>query len=111
MAQFLNITATSTGYATATVPNGGPINLPINLIFDVKQTSATTTVIYFDNRLAAGQKTLTLTHTSTSGVGTAPWVANAIYAALKNAPGGIYAQVSIPAINGTPINVTSALYA
>lgn len=111
MAKFISITSTDTGYATATDPNGGPINLPVDLIFDVKQTGATTTVIYFDNRLGAGQKTLTLTHTSTSGVGTLPWVANAIYASLANQPGGVFAEVSIPAINGTAINVTSALYA
>tara|TARA_R110000868_G_scaffold912_1_gene6972 strand:+ start:4919 stop:5242 length:324 start_codon:yes stop_codon:yes gene_type:complete len=107
MAQFITIPSTATGYATATVPNGGPIQVPLNLVFDVKQTSATVTVIYFDNRLAAGQKTLTLTHTSTSGSGTLPVIANAIYAAINAAPGGTFVPVSMP----SGIAVTSALYA
>lgn len=107
MAKFITVPSTATGYATATVPNGGPIHLPLNLIFDVKQTSATVTVVYFDNRLGAGQKTLTLTHTSTSGSGTLPVVANAIYAAMNASPGGEFVSVSMPA----GIAVTSALYA
>ena len=111
MANFITIPSSATGYATATVPNGGPINLPQELIFDVKQTSATTTVIYFDNRLGAGQKTLTLTHTSTSGAGTLPVVANAIYAAINAAPGGTFVKVSMPVVGTTDIVVTSALYA
>lgn len=111
MAQFITIPSSATGYATATVPNGGPINVPVDLVFDVKQTSATVTVIYFDNRLGAGQKTLTLTHNSTAGAGTAPVVANAIYAALAQAPAGTFMSVSMPVVNGTPIVVASALYA
>ena len=111
MAQFITIPTSATGYATATVPNGGPINLPLNLVFDVKQTAATTTVIYFDNRLGAGQKTLTLTHNTTAGAGTIPVVANAIYAAMKAAPGGTFVEVSMPVVNTTPIVVASALYA
>jgi len=111
MAKFINVPSSATGYATATVPNGGPIQLPVDLIFDIKQTAATTTVIYFDNRLGAGQKTLTLTHTSTSGAGTLPVVANAIYAAINAAPGGTFVTVSMPVVGTTPIVVTSALYA
>lgn len=111
MAKFITIPSTDTGYATATDPNGGPIQLPLDLIFDVKQTAATTTVIYFDNRLGAGQKTLTLTHTSTSGAGTVAVVANAIYAAMNAAPGGVFVAVSMPVVNSTPIVVTNAVYA
>ena len=111
MAKFITIPSTATGYATATIPNGGPIQLVQDLIFDVKQTSATTTVIYFDNRLAAGQKTLTLTHTSTSGAGTLSVVSNAIYAAMNAAPGGVFVGVSMPVVGTTSIVVTSALYA
>lgn len=107
MAKFITIPSTATGYSTATVPNGGPININLELLFDVKQTSATVTVIYFDNRLGGGQKTLTLTHTSTSGSGTLPVVANAIYAAMNAAPGGTFVAVSLP----SGISVTSALYA
>ena len=111
MEKFITVPSSATGYATATVPNGGPIQLPVSLIFDVKQTSATTTVIYFDNRLGAGQKTLTLTHTSTSGAGTLPVVANAIYNALNANPGGTFVGVSMPVVGTTKIVVTSALYA
>jgi hypothetical protein len=111
MAKFITVPSSATGYATATVPNGGPIQLPVNLIFDVKQTAATTTVVYFDNKQGAGQKTLTLTHTSTSGAGTLPVVANAIYAAMNAAPGGVFVGVSMPVVGTTPIVVTSALYA
>jgi len=115
MANFLTIPSSATGYATATVPNGGPINVPVDLVFDVKQTSATTTVIYFDNRLGAGQKTLTLTHTSTASSGTLPTVANAIYAAMNAKPGGVFVPVSMPLSTistvTAPVVVTSALYA
>lgn len=111
MARFITVPSTDTGYATATVPNGGPIQLPLDLIFDVKQTAATTTVIYFDNRLGAGQKTLTLTHTSTAAAGTAPVIANAIYAAMAATPGGVFVPVSMPIIGGVQIVVTDALYA
>jgi len=113
MERFITIPSSATGFATATVPNGGPIQLPVNLIFDVKQTSATTTVIYFDNRLGAGQKTLTLTHTNTTtaGAGTLPVVANAIYAALNVAPGGTFVPVNMPTIGTTKIVVTAGLYA
>jgi hypothetical protein len=111
MAQFITIPSSATGYATATVPNGGPINVPVDLVFDVKQTSATVTVIHFDNRLGAGQKTLTLTHNSTAGAGTVAVVANAIYAAISQAPAGVFMPVSMPVVNGTPIVVASALYA
>jgi len=38
MAKFITVPSTATGYATASIPNGGPINLPLDLIFDVKQT-------------------------------------------------------------------------
>jgi len=107
MAKFITVPSTATGYATASIPNGGPINLPLDLIFDVKQTSATATIIHFDNRLGAGQKTLTLTHTSTSGSGTLPVVANAIYAAMNAAPGGTFVSVSLP----SGISVASAVYA
>jgi hypothetical protein len=106
MAKFITIPSTATGYATATIPNGGPIQLPLDLIFDVKQTSATVTVVYFDNRLGAGQKTLALTHSSTAAFGTAPVIANAIYAAINANPGGTFVPVSMP--NG--IVVVSALY-
>jgi hypothetical protein len=105
MAKFITIPSTATGFATATVPNGGPIQLNIDYIFDVKQTATTTTVIYFDNRLAAGQKTLTLTHTATTG--TLPTMSNAIYEALNANPGGNIVAVPMP----TGITVTSALYA
>jgi hypothetical protein len=111
MAQFITIPSTDTGYATATDPNGGPIQIPVDLVFDVKQTAATTTIIYFDNRLGAGQKTLTLTHTSTSGAGTVAVVANAIYAAFSQAPAGVFMPVSMPVVGGTPIVVTNAVYA
>ena len=111
MTNFITIPTTDTGYATATVPNGGPIQLPINLIFDVKQTAATTTVIYFDNRLGAGQKTLTLTHTTTAAAGTTAVVANAIYDAMAAAPGGVFVPVSLPVINDVQIVITDALYA
>jgi hypothetical protein len=111
MTKFITVPSTDTGYATATVPNGGPINLPVDLIFDVKQTAATTTVIYFDNRLGAGQKTLTLTHTSTAAAGTAPVVADAIYNALNVLPGGTFVPVSMPTVGGVKIEVTEALYA
>jgi hypothetical protein len=111
MAQFITIPSTDTGYATATDPNGGPINVPVDLVFDVKQTAAVTTIIYFDNRLGAGQKTLTLTHTSTAGAGSVAVVANAIYAALAQAPTGVFMPVSMPVVNGTPIVVTNAVYA
>lgn len=111
MAKFITIPSSATGYATATVPNGGPIQVNVDLLFDVKQTSATTTVIYFDNRLGAGQKTLTLTHNTTAGAGTIPVVANAIYASLNTAPGGTFVPVSMPNVNGTPIVIASALYA
>jgi hypothetical protein len=111
MANFITVPSTDTGYATATIPNGGPIQLPVALIFDVKQTAATTTVVYFDNRLGAGQKTLTLTHSSTAAAGTAPLVANAIYAAMAAAPGGVFVPVSMPVVNDVQIVVTDALYA
>lgn len=111
MAKFITVQSTDTGYATATDPNGGPIQLPVDLIFDIKQTAATTTVIYFDNRLGAGQKTLTLTHTSTAAAGTLPVVANAIYAAIGAAPGGVFVPVSMPAVNNIPILVTGAVWA
>jgi|SanBayMetagenome_1026888.scaffolds.fasta_scaffold40183_3 hypothetical protein len=111
MAQFISIPLSATGYATATVPSGAPIQLPVDLVFNVIQTSATVTVIYFDNRLGAGQKTLTLTHNTTAGAGTVPVVANAIYAALAQAPAGVFMPVSMPVVNGTPIVVASALYA
>ena len=108
MAKFITIPSTGTGYATALVPNGGPIQLSVDLIFDVKQTAATTTVIYFDNRLGAGQKTLTLTHSTTAtAYGSLPVVANAIYAAFNAAPGGTFVSVSMPA----GIVVTAGLYA
>lgn len=115
MAKFITIASTDTGYATATDPNGGPIQVPVDLIFDVKQTAATTTVIYFDNRLGAGQKTLTLTHTSTASAGTAPLVANAIYSAMNDLPGGVFQPVSMPVVVvasvNTPVVVTNAVYA
>lgn len=111
MAQFISIPSTDTGYATATDPNGGPINLPVDLIFDVKQTSATVTVIYFNNTLGAGQKTLTLTHTSTAGAGTVAVVAKAIYDALAQAPTAVFMPVSMPIVNNVPIVVTNAVYA
>jgi len=111
MANFITVDSTGTGYATATNPNGGPIQLPVDLIFDVKQTAATTTVIYFDNRLGAGQKTLTLTHSSTAAAGTVPLVANAIYGAMAAAPGGVFVPISMPVVNGVQIVVTAALYA
>ena len=115
MAKFITIPSSATGYATATVPNGGPIQVPVDLVFDVKQTAATTTVIHFDNRVGVGQKTLTLTHTSTASAGTAPLVANAIYAAMNAAPGGVFCPVSMPVSTissvTAPVVVTSALYA
>ena len=111
MAKFITIQSTDTGYATATDPNGGPIQVPLDLIFDVKQTVATTTIIYFNNTLGAGQKTLTLTHTSTSGAGTVAVVANAIYAAINVAPGGVFLPVSMPVVGTTQIVVTNAVYA
>jgi len=111
MAKFITIASTDTGYATATDPNGGPINLPVDLIFDVKQTAATTTVIYFNSTLAAGQKTLTLTHTTTAAAGTTAVVANAIYAAMNVAPGGVFVPVTMPIVAGVQILVTAAVYA
>jgi hypothetical protein len=111
MAQFITIPSSATGYATATVPNGGPIQVPVDLVFDVKQTSATVTVIYFNNLQGAGQKTLTLTHNTTAAAGTVPVVANAIYAAFAQSPTGVFLPVAMPVVNGTPIVVASALYA
>jgi hypothetical protein len=105
MAKFITIPSTDTGFATATDPNGGPIQLNLDYIFDVKQTATTTTVIYFDNRLGAGQKTLTLTHTATSG--TLPTMADAIYEAINANPGGNTVEVAMP----VGIVITNAVYA
>lgn len=111
MAQFISIPLSATGYATATVPSGAPIQVPVDLVWQVIQTSATTTVIYFSNLQSAGQKTLTLTHNTTAAAGTVPVVANAIYAALAQAPAGVFMPVSMPVVNNVPIVVASALYA
>lgn len=111
MAKFISIPLSATGYATATVPSGAPIQVPADLVWQVIQTSATTTVIYFTNLNAAGQKTLTLTHNTTVAAGTVPVVANAIYAAYAVAPGGVFLPVSMPVVNNVPIVVTSAVYA
>ena len=111
MAKFITIASTDTGYATATNPNGGPIHLPVDLIFDVKQNSATATAIYFQNTLEAGQQTLTLTHTTTAAAGTSPVVANAIYLAMNAAPGGVFVPVTMPIVAGVQILVTNAVYA
>lgn len=105
MTQFITIPSTDTGFATATDPNGGPIQVNLNYLFDIKQTATTTTVIYFDNRLGAGQKTLTLTHTATAG--TLPIVANAIYEAINANPGGNLVPVALP----VGIVITNAVYA
>jgi hypothetical protein len=110
MANFITIPTTGTGYATTTYANGGPIQLPVALIFDIKQTAATTTAIYFDNRLGAGQKILTLFHTTTAAAGTDAVVAKAIYAAMAAAPGGVFVPVSLPTINGVQIVITGATY-
>jgi hypothetical protein len=58
MERFITIPSNATGFATPTVPGGGPIQLPVEFLFDVKQISATVTEIYFDNRLGVGQKKL-----------------------------------------------------
>ena len=111
MAKFISIPTSAVGYSTATIPAGAPIQVPADLVFQVVQTSATVTVIHFDNRIGVGQKTLTLTHSTTAGAGTVPVVANAIYAALTVAPGGVFLPVSMPVVNNVPIVVASALYA
>jgi hypothetical protein len=114
MANFLTIATSATGYGTATSPTG-TLQVPVDFIFQIVQLSATSTVIYFDNKQAAGQKTLTLTHTSTASSGTVPTVANAIYDAMNAKPGGVFVTVSMPLSTissvTAPVVVTSATYA
>lgn len=114
MEKFLTIATSATGYGTATNPTG-TLQVRADLIFQVVQLSATSTVVYFDNKQAAGQKTLTLTHTSTASAGTTPVVANAIYSALNDLPGGVFQPVSMPVVIvssvNTPVVVSAAVYA
>jgi len=86
MARFISVNNTASGLAN------GEWLFNVDQILYVEAASATTTILYLNNDVAA-EDVVTLTHTS---VGTTPSVKRAIQNAMTANPGGVKAKVQLP---------------
>ena len=86
MARFISVNNTATGLAN------GEWLFNVDQILYVEAASATTTILYLNNDVAA-EDVVTLTHTD---VGTTPSVKRAVQNAMTANPGGVKAKVQLP---------------